>query len=62
MLWRTPEVIIPHQEPRCRNPITHGLHPLPDESRSRIASAGSVRPEPPCRRHLPSHRAGHTSR
>jgi hypothetical protein len=35
---QTPEVIIPHQAPGTPNTITHGLHPLHDRSRSRIAS------------------------
>ena len=44
---RTPEVIIPHQEPGTPNPITHGLHPLLDGFRSRIANATLVRVVPP---------------
>ena len=44
---RTPEVIIPHQAPGTPNTITHGLHPLHDGFRSRIASALSVGSVPP---------------
>jgi hypothetical protein len=44
---RTPVVIIPHQAPGTPNTITHGLHPLPDGFRYRIASGLSVQRLPP---------------